>query len=214
MPPLDDRRRRGAGADGRATSRKESRKLRDWPSARSPISTRWMRRPSSAARLAEPAADVACMKDAARGVPRAPAAQRERVAAHRARLRERSRRSSSTFVAARAGRAPRRADGRPTSITGTIRGFLGDLHKPRQHARRRRRASSRRSATFGRYLRREGVIDGDPAALVGTPKREQRLPAHLGEAEMSRCSRCPTRRSRSAAATARSSSCSTRRACA
>jgi integrase/recombinase XerC len=26
---------------------------------------------------------------------------------------------------------------------------------------------------------------GDPAALVGTPKREQRLPAHLGEAEMS-----------------------------
>jgi integrase/recombinase XerC len=30
------------------------------------------------------------------------------------------------------------------------------------------------------------VIEGDPAALVGTPKREQRLPAHLGEAEMSR----------------------------
>ena len=39
--------------------------------------------------------------------------------------------------------------------------------------------------TFGRYLRREGLLDGDPAALVGTPKREQRLPAHLGEAEMS-----------------------------
>ena len=35
-----------------------------------------------------------------------------------------------------------------------------------------------------RYLRREGFIDGDPAALVGTPKREQRLPAHLGESEM------------------------------
>jgi integrase/recombinase XerC len=65
-----------------------------------------------------------------------------------------------------------------------IRAFLGDLHK---------RGNSRSSAarklaairTFGRYLRREGEIDGDPAALVGTPKREQRLPAHLGEAEMS-----------------------------
>jgi integrase/recombinase XerC len=28
------------------------------------------------------------------------------------------------------------------------------------------------------------VLEGDPAALVGTPKREHRLPAHLGEAEM------------------------------
>lgn len=70
-------------------------------------------------------------------------------------------------------------------IHGHIRAFLGDLH---------RRGNSRASAarrlaairTFGRYLRREGVLDGDPAALVGTPKREQRLPAHLGEAEMLR----------------------------
>ena len=65
-----------------------------------------------------------------------------------------------------------------------IRVFLGDLQK---------RGNSRSSAarklaalrTFARYLRREGVIEGDPASLVGTPKREQRLPAHLGEAEMS-----------------------------
>ena len=28
------------------------------------------------------------------------------------------------------------------------------------------------------------MLEGDPAALVGTPKREHRLPAHLGEAEM------------------------------
>jgi integrase/recombinase XerC len=70
-------------------------------------------------------------------------------------------------------------------IHGHIRAFLGDLH---------RRGNSRASAarrlaairTFGRYLRREGVLEGDPAALVGTPKREQRLPAHLGEAEMLR----------------------------
>jgi integrase/recombinase XerC len=66
-----------------------------------------------------------------------------------------------------------------------IRAFVADLHK---------RGNSRGSAarklaairTFARYLRREGIIEGDPSALVGTPKREQRLPAHLGEAEMSR----------------------------
>ena len=66
----------------------------------------------------------------------------------------------------------------------SIREFLGDLH---------RRGNTRSSAarklaairTFSRYLRREGILEGDPAALVGTPKREQRLPAHLGEAEMS-----------------------------
>jgi integrase/recombinase XerC len=38
---------------------------------------------------------------------------------------------------------------------------------------------------FGRYLRREGAIEGDPAALVGTPKREQRIPNHLAVQEMS-----------------------------
>ena len=66
-----------------------------------------------------------------------------------------------------------------------IRAFLGDLQK---------RGNSRSSAarklaalrTFARYLRREGVLDNDPASLVGTPKREQRLPPHLGEAEMSK----------------------------
>jgi integrase/recombinase XerC len=86
------------------------------------------------------------------------------------------------FLATRLGR--RRADVTPTDFDHLhIREFLGDLH---------RRGNSRSSAarklaalrTFGRYLRREGDLEGDPAALVGTPKREQRLPAHLGEAEM------------------------------
>src|SRR3954463_12819026 len=66
-----------------------------------------------------------------------------------------------------------------------IRAFLGDLHK-----RGNSRASAARKLaalrSFGRFLRREGEIEGDPAALVGTPKREHRLPAHLAEAEMSR----------------------------
>lgn len=65
-----------------------------------------------------------------------------------------------------------------------IRKFLAELHR-----RGNTRSSTARKLaairTFGRYLRREGTLDGDPAALVGTPKREQRLPAHLGEAEIS-----------------------------
>jgi integrase/recombinase XerC len=71
-----------------------------------------------------------------------------------------------------------------------IRAFLSDLH-----ARGNSRASAARKLaairSFGRYLRREGAIDGDPTALVGTPKREQRLPAHLGESEMSRLLETP-----------------------
>jgi integrase/recombinase XerC len=66
-----------------------------------------------------------------------------------------------------------------------IRAFLTALH-----GRGNSRASAARKLAairgFGRYLRREGVLEGDPAALVGTPKREQRLPAHLAETEMTR----------------------------
>jgi integrase/recombinase XerC len=93
------------------------------------------------------------------------------------------------FLAERTGR--RRADLTVADFDHVqIREFLGDLHK---------RGNSRSSAarklaairTFGRYLRREGEIGGDPAALVGTPKREVRLPAHLGEAEMTRLLEMP-----------------------
>jgi len=64
------------------------------------------------------------------------------------------------------------------------RAFMADLNK---------RGNSKSSAArklsairaFGRYLRREGTIEGDPTALVGTPKREQRIPNHLAIQEMS-----------------------------
>jgi len=93
------------------------------------------------------------------------------------------------FLAERTGR--RRADLTPADFDHQhIRAFLSELH---------RRGNSRSSAArklaairaFGRYLRREGFVDGDPASLVGTPKREVRLPAHLGEAEMSRLLEMP-----------------------
>jgi integrase/recombinase XerC len=44
---------------------------------------------------------------------------------------------------------------------------------------------------FGRYLRREGWIETDPAALAVGPKREQKIPAHLSIDEMSRLLEMP-----------------------
>lgn len=94
-----------------------------------------------------------------------------------------------TFTAKQAGR--KRYELTPDDLTQLgIRAFLGDLQK-----RGISKASAARKLaairTFARYLRREGVIDDDPSTLVGTPKREQRLPAHLGEAEMTRLLEMP-----------------------
>jgi integrase/recombinase XerC len=66
-----------------------------------------------------------------------------------------------------------------------LRGFLAELHK-----RGLSRASAARklaaARTFLRYLRREGLLDGDAGALVPTPKRDVRMPVHLSEQEMTR----------------------------
>jgi integrase/recombinase XerC len=71
-----------------------------------------------------------------------------------------------------------------------VREFLTELHK-----RGNSRASAARKLAairaFGRFLTREGVVDSDPAAFVGTPKREQRLPAHLGESEITQLLETP-----------------------
>ena len=64
-----------------------------------------------------------------------------------------------------------------------LRGFMADLHE-----RGLSRASAARklaaARTFLRHLRREGLIDDDPGAMVPTPKRDIRMPAHLSEPEM------------------------------
>jgi integrase/recombinase XerC len=93
------------------------------------------------------------------------------------------------FLAERTGR--RRSEVAPAEFDHQqIRAFLSELHK-----RGNSRASAARKLAairaFGRYLRREGLVDGDPASLVGTPRREVRLPAHLGEAEMTRLLEMP-----------------------
>jgi len=65
------------------------------------------------------------------------------------------------------------------------RAFLAELNRSgRSKATAARKLSAIRA--FGRYLRREGVIEGDPAALVGTPKREHRIPNHLAVDEMAK----------------------------
>jgi integrase/recombinase XerC len=64
-----------------------------------------------------------------------------------------------------------------------IRDFLGDLHKRGlSRASTARRLSALR--TFAKYLVREGVLTEDATQLVGAPKREQSLPAHLGHSEV------------------------------
>jgi integrase/recombinase XerC len=76
------------------------------------------------------------------------------------------------------------ADLSPASLNRhTIRGFLAELHKVGQsRASTARKLASIR--TFLRFLRRREVIDDDPGALVATPKRDVRMPAHLSEGEM------------------------------
>jgi integrase/recombinase XerC len=71
-----------------------------------------------------------------------------------------------------------------------LRGFMAELHK-----RGLSRASAARklaaARTFLRYLRREGVVDGDAGAMVPTPKRDVRMPVHLSEQEMARLVTAP-----------------------
>ena len=89
-----------------------------------------------------------------------------------------------TFLASHVGR--RVGELTPADLDHLgARAFLGELHRGGQSkASAARKLSAIRA--FGRYLRREGVLETDPAALVGTPKREQRIPAHLAVDEMSK----------------------------
>src|SRR3954454_6829346 len=74
----------------------------------------------------------------------------------------------------------------------SIRAYLGELYRTRAS----RASAGRKLAavrTFGRYLRREGLIPGDPALLVASPRREQKIPAHLSIEEMNTLLEMPDR---------------------
>ena len=100
----------------------------------------------------------------------------------------------SQFLAdlARARRQPRPGIRADDFTAEAVRGYLGSLYR----AGASRATAARKLAairTFGRYLRREGLIEGDPAGLVGAPKREQKIPAHLSIAEMQALLETPDR---------------------
>ena len=72
----------------------------------------------------------------------------------------------------------------------TIRAFMAELHRQGQsRASVARKLSALR--TFVRFLRREGWIESDPAALAVAPRREVKVPAHLSVDEMSRLLEMP-----------------------
>jgi integrase/recombinase XerC len=73
---------------------------------------------------------------------------------------------------------------------GHVRAFLADLYR-QGHARSSTARKLSALRAFGRYLRREGWIDADPAALAVSPKREQKVAAHLSVDEMSRLLEMP-----------------------
>ena len=92
-------------------------------------------------------------------------------------------------VASHCGTTPEELE--PSALDRTaIRSFLGFLHTDG----RSRSTSARKLAairTFLRYLRREEVVADDQGALIATPKREVRMPAHLSETEMTRLLEMP-----------------------
>jgi integrase/recombinase XerC len=75
---------------------------------------------------------------------------------------------------------------RPADLDlGTIRAFMAELYRQGlSRASVARKLSALR--TFVRFLRREGWIEDDPAALAASPKRERKVPTHLSVDEMSR----------------------------
>lgn len=72
----------------------------------------------------------------------------------------------------------------------SVRAYLADLGR-RGDARSSMARKLSGLKTFIRYLRREGIVDEDPAALASAPRREQTLPAHLTEEEMNRLLETP-----------------------
>ena len=71
-----------------------------------------------------------------------------------------------------------------------VRSYLGELFE-RGHAKAStaRRLSGVRA--FAKYLVREDLLTADPTALIGAPKKDQTLPAHLGSDDTDRLLAAP-----------------------
>ena len=72
----------------------------------------------------------------------------------------------------------------------TVRAHVAELNRAgRARASVARKLSALK--TFARYLRREDIIDHDPTAMAVAPKRDQTIPTHLSEEEMTRLIETP-----------------------
>jgi integrase/recombinase XerC len=85
----------------------------------------------------------------------------------------------------------RRSDIEPSDLDlAVVRAFMGELYRQGQsRSSVARKLSALR--TFVRFLRREGWLEHDPAALAASPRREIKVPAHLSVDEMSRLLETP-----------------------
>ena len=113
----------------------------------------------------------------------------ENASAHTVRAYESDLSQYLTFLAAHHGC---RVSGLSTAHLDHLgaRAFMAALNtRGNSKASAARKLSAIRA--FGRYLRREDVILNDPAALVGTPRREQRIPNHLAVDEMTKLLEMP-----------------------
>jgi integrase/recombinase XerC len=74
--------------------------------------------------------------------------------------------------------------------TDGVRGYMAELHdRGNSRASGARRLAAVRA--FAKYLVREELLGDDPTALVGAPRRERTLPAHLGTEDIGRLLEAP-----------------------
>ena len=72
----------------------------------------------------------------------------------------------------------------------SVRAYLSELNRSgRARSSVARKLSALR--TFTKYLRREELMEHDPAAMVVAPKRDQTIPTHLSESEITRLIETP-----------------------
>ena len=80
----------------------------------------------------------------------------------------------------------------PDDLDATsVRGWIADLNRAGKARASVARALSA-VRTFVAYLRREEVIESDPAALAVAPRLDRKIPAHLSEPEMARLLETPS----------------------
>ena len=94
------------------------------------------------------------------------------------------------WVAAATGRKMSELEPGDLDMT-TVRGHVAGLNQ----AGKARSSVARKLSglrTFVKYLRREEVIDHDPTAMAVAPRRDQTIPTHLSEPEISRLLETPS----------------------